>query len=89
MSTQKTPSSEHPDEEIAVVAYLIWEREGCPDGRDLDHWLEAKKQLAHGSTAGGQALKNTSFLAQDKKEKQSEVLRQREGRRFPGFAKNR
>ena len=38
----KLPSREH----IAVCAYLIWEREGCPDGHDIAHWLEAEMQLA-------------------------------------------
>lgn len=32
-------------EDIAIFAYLIWEREGCPDGRDIAHWLEAEMQL--------------------------------------------
>lgn len=38
----KLPSREH----IAICAYLIWEGEGCPDGRDLMHWLEAEMQLS-------------------------------------------
>lgn len=38
----KLPSREH----IAICAYLIWEREGCPDGRDLGHWLEAEMQIS-------------------------------------------
>jgi DUF2934 family protein len=37
--------SEKFDKEIAVCAYYIWEREGKPDGRALDHWLEAELQL--------------------------------------------
>ncbi len=32
-------------EEIAVCAYLIWEQEGRPVGRELDHWLQAEVQL--------------------------------------------
>lgn len=32
-------------EEIAAHAYVIWEHEGCPDGRDTDHWLQAEAQL--------------------------------------------
>jgi len=42
------PSSE----EIAVCAYIIWEREGCPHGRALEHWLQAEAQLrlAHSTT---------------------------------------
>lgn len=31
--------------EIAVYAYLIWEREGRPAGRAEQHWLEAEHQL--------------------------------------------
>jgi hypothetical protein len=32
-------------EEVATCAYLIWEQEGRPDRRDVDHWLEAERQL--------------------------------------------
>ena len=32
-------------EQIAICAYLIWEKEGCPQGRDAAHWLQAEKQL--------------------------------------------
>jgi hypothetical protein len=33
-----------PDE-IAVCAYLIWEKEGRPAGREKEHWLQAETQL--------------------------------------------
>lgn len=26
---------------IRKLAYEIWEKEGRPDGKDLDHWLQA------------------------------------------------
>jgi len=29
-------------EEIRLMAYQIWEDEGRPEGRDLDHWLRAE-----------------------------------------------
>ena len=32
--------------EIAVCAYYIWEQEGKPERRALDHWLQAELQLA-------------------------------------------
>jgi len=36
----------HPSsEEIAYCAYLIWEREGRPCGREKEHWLQAETQL--------------------------------------------
>lgn len=31
--------------QIAVCAYLIWKKEGRPLGRDMQHWLQAEKQL--------------------------------------------
>ena len=37
----KLPSREH----IAICAYLIWKHDGCSDGRDIAHWLEAEAQL--------------------------------------------
>jgi hypothetical protein len=34
-----------PQEEVAVAAYHIWQREGCPHGRDREHWWEALEEL--------------------------------------------
>lgn len=31
---------------IAGRAYHIWEREGRPQGQDLDHWLQAEREIA-------------------------------------------
>jgi hypothetical protein len=33
------------DEVIARRAYEIWEREGRPDGRAMEHWLQAVSEL--------------------------------------------
>ncbi len=30
---------------IAHRAWEIWQREGCPEGKDLEHWLKAEKEL--------------------------------------------
>jgi hypothetical protein len=30
------------EEEIRLIAYAIWQREGCPHGKDCDHWLQAE-----------------------------------------------
>jgi hypothetical protein len=32
----------HHDEEVKVIAYRLWEDEGRPEGRALDHWLKAE-----------------------------------------------
>ncbi len=30
------------EDEIRLIAYHIWEGEGCPNGRDCDHWYMAE-----------------------------------------------
>ena len=30
------------EEQIRRLAYSIWEREGYPEGRDIEHWLKAE-----------------------------------------------
>ena len=29
------------DDEIRQIAYRLWQEEGCPDGREAEHWLKA------------------------------------------------
>ena len=33
------------DAMISDRAYAIWEREGYPEGRAVEHWMAARKQL--------------------------------------------
>jgi hypothetical protein len=35
--------------DVENISYLIWERNGRPDGRALDHWLEAEYILLTGA----------------------------------------
>ena len=30
------------DEEIRQIAYRLWQEAGCPNGYDVQHWLEAE-----------------------------------------------
>jgi hypothetical protein len=30
------------EEEIKLIAYTLWEEEGCPDGKDCEHWFRAE-----------------------------------------------
>jgi hypothetical protein len=39
------------DDDIARRAYEIYEARGAQNGYDLDHWLEAEKQLKPGPTS--------------------------------------
>jgi hypothetical protein len=32
-------------DEISFFAFLNWQKDGCPSGRDLEYWLEAEHQL--------------------------------------------
>lgn len=36
-------------EQIAALAHAIWKDRGCPQGSDLDIWLEAERQLKDGA----------------------------------------
>lgn len=31
---------------IELLAYQLWEKEGCPPGRALVNWLRAEKQIS-------------------------------------------
>ncbi len=41
------------ESDVRTRSYLIWEREGRPDGRQLDHWLKAQAELK--AEAGSEA----------------------------------
>jgi len=34
-----------PEDEIRMRSYLIWEHEGRPEGRHVEHWLQAAEEL--------------------------------------------
>jgi hypothetical protein len=38
--------SQPSHDDIEVCAYSIWVFEGKPEGRALDHWLQAEMQIA-------------------------------------------
>ncbi|MEO6243861.1 MAG: DUF2934 domain-containing protein [Opitutaceae bacterium] len=49
MKTHRSACSvQEPTElEIQHAAYLLWIENGRPEGRDMEHWLEAKEMLCH------------------------------------------
>lgn len=51
-----TPITQIDQQAIEDRAHAIWEREGRPDGRDRDHWLQAVWELA-GENAKAAAAK--------------------------------
>ena len=42
-TVRTTPSA--TNEQVAALAYAIWIDRGRPEGRDLEHWFEAERQL--------------------------------------------
>jgi hypothetical protein len=52
-SVSSRPADEPTNEEVAALAYSIWEQEGRPEGRDLEHWRAAEAQLRQAHAPGG------------------------------------
>lgn len=36
-----------PTDEIRHEAYLLWQKDGCQPGHELDHWLAAQEIVRH------------------------------------------
>ena len=48
MMTKDTADNDRPSrDEIARLAYHFYETRGRRDGRDVDDWLSAERELAH------------------------------------------
>ncbi len=54
------------EEEIRTRSYLLWEREGCQDGKSHEYWLRAKAELEAEFESNWQAAsmegESTSFV---------------------------
>jgi hypothetical protein len=51
------------EEEVKLIAYNIWQQQGCPNGRDCEQWFMAEsiweeKQKAAGKNSKAEAEKN-------------------------------
>lgn len=58
--------------DIALRAYAIYVDEGCPTGRELDHWQQAESQLLAEQTAQGvdaPTRKNAKARGRSRKQK--------------------
>ena len=44
-ATAKQSSASVTSQEIAERAYQMWEQEGYPSGRELEHWVAAEQEL--------------------------------------------
>lgn len=62
MNEQIKSSSLNP-QQVAMLAYHLWESEGAHHGRDQEYWFRAEKQLK----ACGEPARNGSVAAQTAK----------------------
>jgi hypothetical protein len=63
MSAENPHQPELNPDEVALCAYLIWEKEGKPHGRDADHWFQAQTLLRAMRAADAAAAKEFSKTA--------------------------
>jgi len=60
------------EDEIRVIAYTIWQQEGCCDGHDVEQWLRAEavwqqRQLPVSVAAGAKATAKPAAKAGSEK----------------------
>lgn len=55
MSMAMAASGGDREQKIRETAYLIWLEEGCPSGRDVDHWMKAAERVALSELVPGDA----------------------------------
>jgi hypothetical protein len=70
-------AKESTDERIRRRAYEIWEAKGRPEGRDHEHWHEARAELAGPAKESASAAKpstKASTKTQDRKPAQQPAL---------------
>jgi hypothetical protein len=59
----KTAVTVRPTEsEIAIVAYLLWLANGCPDGTDRQDWLQAEAMLSSALAAQSESLSQSPSI---------------------------
>ena len=68
MNKAEKVSTKPSPEEIATLAYEIWQTGGCKPGTDMENWLQAEKQLKapkRAATQTGPAETSTRTVATD------------------------
>lgn len=88
MTKQTKSFTEPTQDEIAAYAYKLWEAEGRPDGRDIDHWLQAKAHLTADRQYEAGVLASPAAAAQTdtKKKRRTELQNGRSVVRPPAYA---
>jgi hypothetical protein len=58
VTIQQRPALDH--DEIACLAWQIWQQEGCVPGRDQDNWSKAEQLLLTANHPGKEQTKNVA-----------------------------
>lgn len=73
MKTEKSSSASPAErlapagqQQIAERARAIWEERGRPEGRDLEHWFEAERELRRGPPEGQARRTNAAGQSDDR-----------------------
>lgn len=74
IETSQSSNVRDRENEIRERAYAIWEHEGKPEGKHLEHWERAEKQIDGEFAPGGVAIENDEV---SKLAAQKEVIRER------------
>ena len=67
MNAENSPQPELNPADVAACAYLIWEREGKPHGRDAEHWMQAETLLRAMQAAEDKAAQESTKTASTSK----------------------
>lgn len=62
----KQPTGGVKQDGVAKRAYAIWENEGKPHGRDVDHWLQAEVEVGTAANIDRPSVPTTSSKAAGK-----------------------
>jgi hypothetical protein len=65
------------EDEIRLIAYRIWEEEGCINGHDCDHWFQAEmiweQQQKQETVARSKETSLKKFIKQNIKTKEGKT----------------
>jgi hypothetical protein len=50
------PKLQQEQDRIAQLAHELWEQEGRPEGRALEHWLQAESRLQSNPRSSGSSV---------------------------------
>jgi hypothetical protein len=69
--------------EISRLACLNWQNDGCPQGRDLDYWLAAERQLKASGPQPNEAVTSPAKVKSERRKSKVKEMPVRRGGQEP------